>query len=220
MTFLQLQQLVSYYLDDLNFGYFTPTQVKLWLNNAQKEVQKRLLQAGQNYYVECVQTTLVYGQKTYALPDNFKELNRLEIVTQNLGSLNETTTPVLPITLNQVDLTSTLAGVPQFYYIKRNNLVLVPVPNVTYPLRLNYSYAVGDMLNDSDTPDVPEQYHELIALIAAEDGFLKDGRASELLTKRLAEFKLDMDRDAAERNVDVPRRVVETGADSGGGFFW
>lgn len=219
MTFLQLQQLVSYYLDDLNFGYFTQTQVKLWLNLAQKEVQKRLIKAGQNYYLRCSQTTLVVNQQEYELPTDFKKEHRLELIISGTAP-NESKQILLPITLNQQDLIQQGPGESRFYTFKRNRLVIYPAPLTAYVMKLYYSYAVADMVNDSDTPDVPEQYHELIALIAAEDGFIKDGRASDLLNKRMSDFQKQMDSDAQERNQDMPRTVVETGNDSYSGYVW
>lgn len=210
MTFLELKNLFAYYVDDLQFGYFTIPQVNIWLNNAQKEVQKRLLQRGQNYYLKCAQTTLVIYQRAYALPEDFKDLNRLEIIMSGVVP-NETTFPVSPITLNQQDLITTGTGTPTFYYLKKNQIIVTPAPDTALPLNLYYSYRIADMVNDSDVPDIPEDYHELIALIAAEDAFIKDGRASELLVKKMSQFETMMDQDSQERTIDMPRMIVETG---------
>lgn len=219
MNFGQLQALVSYWLDDLQFGYFTQTQVKIWLNNAQKEVQKRLIKAGQNYYVKCVQTTLVPNQADYVIPQDFKKLNRFVVVMSGTPP-NETVNPIMPITLNQQDLVQSNVGTPTFYYMKKNRFTLIPAPEVALPLRLYYSYEVSDMVNDTDVPDVPDSYVELIALLAAQDGFIKDGRVSELLVKKIAEYQVDLDNDAQERLQDLPRSVVETGNDSTYGYYF
>lgn len=217
MTFSDLQNSVAYYLDDLNFGYFTATQVKVWINNAQRAVQKQLIKAGQNYYVRCGQTSLVVNQREYVLPDDFLKLHRLEIVMSG-SSPNETTSVVAPITTNQQDLMTSGTGTPLAYSIRKNRLVLYPAPDAILTMRMQYSYEVTDMTLDSDQPDVPDQYHELIALTAAEDGFIKDGRSSDLLAKKLAEKRAELDSDAAERNQDTPRSVVVT--ESSGGFYF
>lgn len=219
MNFGQLKSLVSYYLDDLNFGYFTETQVGLWINLAQKEVQKRLIKMGQNYYLKCAQTQLVVNQQEYELPTDFKKEHRLEVILSGTPP-NENKQPIVPMTLNQQDLVQQGPGEPRFYTFKRNRLVIYPAPTTAYTMKIYYSYAVSDMVNASDEPDVPEQYHELIALIAAEDGFIKDGRASDLLNKRMKDFEKAMDQDAQERNQDMPRTVVETGTDNYSGFYW
>lgn len=219
MTFRQLKDLVAYWLDDLQFGYFSETQVAVWLNNAQTELQKKLLQAGQNYYTKCVQTTLVVNQRDYSLPQDFKKLHRLEVVVSGT-SPNESLTMLVPITLNQQDLVIQGASTPAAYTILRNKLTVRPAPDTALTMRMTYSYQVEDMALDTDIPDAPEAYHEMIALMAAQDGFIKDGRASELLVKKLSEYQKQLDQDAQERNVDMPRSIVETGDDSTAGFYW
>jgi hypothetical protein len=218
MTFLSLQNQVAYYLDDLNFGYFTTTQVKQWLNNAQKEVQKRLLKAGQNYYSSMVQTTLVVNQREYVLPQDFRKIHRLEVILSGTAP-NEALAPLIPISTNQKDMIGTGTGTPAAYFIRKNRIYLNPAPDSALVLRMFYSYEVGDMSLDTDIPDVPDQYHELLALLAAEDGFLKDGRSSEILQHKLAVYKSDMDSDATERNQDQPRSVIETDSYAGGSIW-
>lgn len=219
MTFLELQNLCAYWLDDLQFGYFTTTQVKTWLNNSHKEVQKRLIKAGQNYYDKKVKTSLVIGQRDYVLPADFKKVNRLEVVTGGT-SPNETYYPLVPITLNQQDLIANMSGQPQAYWFKRNRITIVPAPQADQVLRMDYTYLVSDMNLDSDVPDCPEAYHELIALLATQDGFIKDGRSPELLVKKISEYEKDMDSDANERNQDVVRHVVQTGYSEDGGIIF
>ena len=219
MNFGELKTAVSYYLDDLQFGYFTTTQVSLWLNQAQKELQKRLIKAGQNYYLKCVTTPLVVNQQDYVLPQDFKKEHRLDIIIT--GTMpNIEVQPLQPITTNQQDLILTQPGMPKFYTFRRNRLIIYPVSDTVMTLRLFYSYAVTDMVADTDTPDAPQDYHEFLALLAAEEGFIKDGRASELLQKKLAEYQAQIDRDAQERNQDMSRMIVETGNDVAAGFYW
>lgn len=219
MTFLEMQNLTAYWLDDLSFGYFTSAQVKMWLNNAQKRVQKRLLKAGELYYKTDVQTTLVVNQRQYQLPADFKKLHYLEVVTSGTVP-NEATQPIQPITENQKYLVDSAPGTPAFYTISGSMLLIRPAPDTALTMRMGYSYEVADMVNDSDVADVPESYHELLPLLAAEDGFLKDGRASEILAKKLKEFTVETDQDAQERNQDQPRSILETGNDAGSGFYW
>lgn len=217
-SFLEQQNAVAYILDDLNFGYFTPTQVKYWLNNAQKEVQKRLVKAGQNYYTKQCQTTMVVNQLEYVLPEDFKKEHRLEFVVSGVYP-NESITPLSPITRNQMSLVSTGQGAPEFYYFRKNRIILNRPPDQAYVMKMDYTYLVADMVNDSDQPDVPASYHELVPLLAAQDGYIKDGRVSELLVKKIQDYERDFDSDAQERNQDMPRSIIETGSDNQG-FFW
>lgn len=218
MTRGDIRALVLSWLDDLNAGYFTPDQVNIWINNAQKECQKRLIKAGQNYYTRCVQTTLIVSQRNYAYPSDFKKINRLEIVTSGTNP-NETALPIIPITVMQQDMVQTGTSTPSVYIISKNTFSILPAPDSPLTMRMIYTYEVADMTSDIDIPDVPPAYHELIALLAAQDGFLKDGRASELLIKKIKEYEDDFDADAQERNQDLPRSIVSTGDDNIS-FYW
>lgn len=218
MTLSDLQNRVSYYLDDLQFGYFTLAQVTSWINSGQNELQKRLLKSGNARYNLSVTTPLVVGQNDYVLPSDFKKLQNLEVVLSGTAP-NESTSPIQPITENQKYLVQTGMGTPQFYTFKANRIVLRPAPDTALTMRLVYSYMVQDLVNATDVPDAPLDYHEMIALLAAEDGFIKDGRSSPLLQKKLAAYEAQLDSDAQERNQDQPRSIVETGQSSDS-FYW
>lgn len=219
MQLSDLQSLVSFWLDDLNFGYFTQNQVTLWINNAQHELQKRLLKAGNNRYNITVTTPLVVGQNDYILPADFKKLHNLEVIISGTAP-NESTAPIAPITENQKYLVQTGSGTPAWYTFKSNRLVLRPAPDTALTLRMLYSYMVTDLVNPTDIPDAPDDYHEMIALLACEDGFIKDGRSNALLEKKIAAIQASIDSDAQERNQDQTRAVIETGNNVDNGFFW
>lgn len=210
---------VSYLLDDLQFGYFATLQLTRSLNDAQFEVQKRLLQAGQNFYLDCVQTTMVIGQANYQLPSAFLHSHRLEYITQGLGTANEVTSVVTPITLNQQDVYPFTTGSPAGYFLKKSNLVLTPSPDNTYVLRLYYSYRVAPLVLTSDAFDCPEQYDEWVVILAAVDAFLKDGRDASLLLEKKKYYEELLKQEANNRVQDRPRMIVQTGMDGWGGAF-
>lgn len=221
MTFLQLQNLVLSWLDDLNAGYFTLPQVKVWLNNALRELQKQLIQAGENWYLTCATTSLVANQDCYSLPSDFLKEHRLRVmISGTISSLNTATLQtILPATPMQSNYIQVGPGTPAIYFLKKNCVVLKPVPDTAKTLVLDYSYRVSDMVYDNETPDAPSQYHEYLAVLAACDGFLKDGRdPSPFLEKRNTYLAL-MKQDAKNRNVDVPR-MVRTLADDDYGFIY
>lgn len=210
MTFLELKTLVSMWVDDLQFGYFTQAQVGQFLNNAQREIQKSLVLAGENYYVGCpVTTSTVIGQSDYVLPDDFLKIHRIEI------SLNTTDVTVLePITLNQQDFLNRENSTPECYYIRKNRLILVPPPSQVQTLRMWYSYRVADMVDDAELPDVPEEFQETIAVLATYDCFLKDGRPPEMVLKKKQDYEEKLKQMAVQRQVARPRKVVVTSYDS------
>lgn len=219
MNFGQLKTLVSVWLDDLQFGYFSEAQIGIWLNNAQKECQKLLLQAGQNYYAKQVTTTTVVNQTEYILPTDFFDLHRVSIVSAGSGP-TATQYPLTYITLNQQDLVSNQAGSPQFYNIIRNRLKLFPTPNIAQSMLLTYSYMVEDMTLDSDVPDVPPEYHEFLAVLATIDGFIRDGRDMAPMLMKRAYYENMLKQAAQERNLDSPRQIVVTGDYGYGNYYW
>lgn len=220
MTFLELRQLVSYWADDLQQTYFTPTQINRFLNNAQRETQKLLLGAGNEFYTICKITTCVINQRDYIMPEDFYKLNRIEIIASGTAP-NESVVRLNPITPNQRDLVTYNVGTPNVYYFQKNRIIILPAPDNTYTLRMFYSYKVMDMVLDTDVPDCPEPYQEFIAVLATIDCFLKDGRdASALIEKR--DYYMNMFKaDAAQRNVDESRTVIYTGTYDGyEGNYW
>lgn len=217
VTFLELRQLVSYWTDDLSMTYFTPVQINRFLNNAQKEVQKHMILAGQEYYTKCVVTTLVVNQREYILPSDFHKLARLEVIISGTAP-NENTSRLTPIAPNQIDQVSWDVGTPGVYFFKRNRLVLWPAPQDSLVLRLNYAYNVEDMVLDNDTPDIPEVYHEMIAVLAALDCLYKDGREVAPLVEKRDYYTAMMKKDADQRNVDESRVVIQSGSYDVGGY--
>lgn len=209
MTFLNLKNLLLYAVDDLNGAYFTTVQQNVWINNAQREVQKKLIQANSTYYVRPVQTTMVVDQFDYVLPTDFLKLNRLEVVISGTG-INEVKKRLKPITLNQQDMfLPSQAGVPSFYSIKKDRVTVYPAPDsAVYILRLFYSPLVADMSLDADVPDVPAEYHEYISVVAALDAFVKDDRMPTNLIAKQQFYEKLMMQTADERLQDESRSVV------------
>lgn len=214
MNLAGLQALTLSWLDDPKAGYFTLPQINVWINNAQKEVQKLLLQAAQNYYLKPVQTKLVLNQADYVLPQDFTKLHRLEIVISGVPPF-EQTVPLAPITLNQQDLVPNQTGQPQFYFMKKHRLTLWPTPDTVLILRLYHSPAVVDLVNLTDEPDCPEYYHEFIAVLATIDGLLKDQRDPTPMLAKRTYYENMLKQDAQERSQDAPRSIVMTGEGAG-----
>lgn len=211
MTLSQIETLVWSWLDDPLGGYFTKAQIDVWINNAQKEVQKRLLKAGENYYVEKMSGLTIYGQDTYTLPSDFKSCHKFEIVTSGLGTVNEHRVTLTPVTYNQLDAYPSGPALPLVYNFRRNLVTIRPMPDQAYTMYLHQSYRVTDLVNPNDLPDVPEDYTELIAVLATLDGFMKDQRdASQFVLDKKAEYEKMMNQDAKLRTVSAPRRIVET----------
>ena len=210
MTFQSMQTAVSYIVDDLNFTYFTTAQVQFWLNNAQREVQKKLLQTAGNWYMLPVNTSTVQNQSDYVLPSNFLKVHRCELVLSGTPP-NEVKGPIQFVTPNEIDLLPPGPGTPSCAYVKQNIMSIFPAPDTSgQTLRIYYSYLVADMVNPTDNPDVPYQYEELIPLLASRDAFIKDQRDPAPLDQKIAYYDEMMKKDAEQRDISQGRRIVTT----------
>lgn len=218
MTLSELRTLVWTWLDEPGGGngYFTTTNVDTFINNAARQVQKRLIQSGELWFSKTVQTTLVSGTESYTLPVDFLRLHKAEIIMPGGTFPNQDIRRLQVITPVQRNLMPTGTGTPTAYWINKGYITLVKVPDNAYTLQLLYSYLIEDMTQDAESPDIPEQYHEMIAIYATLDGFLKDQRdPNPVFSQKLAMYDEMMRQDSQERNVDTPRMVVETGIDYG-----
>ncbi len=217
MTLLTLRTLVSQWVDDPQNGYFTVPTLNLFLNNAQREVQKLLIQAEDSYYTKLVTTSTIQNQQDYALPDDMLKLTRLEVVASGSGATADRRL-LQNITINQQGMIGAQTGIPFCYYWQKSRLSLLPVPDQAYPLNLYYDYLVADMVADVDVPDVPQDFQEYIAVLAAFDCFIKDDRIPANISMKKEYYEKLLKQMAEDRDISGPRMVVMTEPDWGGGY--
>ncbi len=219
MTRAEIRTLVLGWLDDPNGTYFTASLINTWINLSQRKVQIKLLQAGENYYMKPVETLTVASQSDYVLPADFFVCHRVEYVASGTG-VNEQRQGLAEITTNQQELISVNLGTPSNYYIKKDRITISPTPDTSNKvLRLYYSPLVQDLSNDADEPDVPEQFHELVAVYAAYNGFIKDDRAPDNLVLLKQDLEKQLTEIAEDRTQDVGRQVVQV-QDFDSGMDW
>lgn len=220
MTRGEIRNLCLYWLDDLQGAYFTSTQMNVFINNAQREVQKQLNQAYQDYYLEVLETITVQGQGDYILPGDFTALRRLELVLSGTGD-NEDKLWLQPITLNQQDLVLNMGtGTPGCYILKQDRFTILPYPDESnLTLRIYYTYRVQDMTTDNDIPDIPQDYHEYIAVLATLDGFVKDDRSNKNIEQKRDDYLKLLKQAAQDRKIDRSRQVIQRDIDYDGSWW-
>lgn len=220
MTRAELKIYIRGITDEIDSLYLTDDLLNTWLNLAQRHVQAKLLQAGQNWYEQVFQTLTVLGQADYVIPTNFRELHRMELVTSGTG-VNEIRCKIYEITNNQQDYIPISLGQPIAYILKKNRFTLSPTPDTSnLVLRIYYSPMTTDMTGDSDEPDVPEEFHEYVAIVAAYNAFIKDDRVPNNLLVKEAKYDEMLKQMADDRTVDAPRSVVVTTDYDGGGMLY
>jgi hypothetical protein len=207
------------WLDDLQGTYFLQSQLTYFANNAQRECQKEMIQAGQAYYMTCSTTNMILSQGAYALPSDFLSVAKLEVIISGFNTTAEISQRILPMTPIEIDSLSVGPATPQGYYLKKNCLVLAPVPDSTYVMRLTYNYRVQDMTSVTQVPDCPLEYHEYLAVLMTLDGLYKDQRDPGPMMAKKEQYKELMRQTAPQRQQDGPRRVVSTLNNDVGFYF-
>lgn len=209
MTRLELQNLVSQWVDDPDKGYFTADIINTFLNNALIEVQKRLILAGENYYIKCVTTPIIANQRDYSLPSDFWGIRRLRVITQGSG-VTAVKVDLDMVTMRQEQAFSR-TGQPEGFYLSKDRLVLVPAPtNSAWVLEMEYAYIIASMTDDADTPDVPTHFQEYIAILAAYNCFIKDDRVPSNLLEKKNWYEDQLDNSADARIQTNTRMIVVT----------
>ena len=106
MNLQQLQNLISYWVDDPNQTYFLPAQTMVFLNNAQQEVNKRLTLTNDSWYRKCGQLYTVQNQECYAPPPDFEKVNHMTVIPPGSSFPNENRFPIVHCTEAEADRVS------------------------------------------------------------------------------------------------------------------
>lgn len=210
MNLGEMKEYIGSLVDDKAYSYFTETELVRFLNQAAREVQKKLIQSGNNWYLKIDSSIpTVVGQQEYSVPTDFLKMNRVELVT-GISTPSESVITLNNMTLNQQDYFTNLNSTPVGYYLRKDKFALVPRPDSVKTLRLWYTYRITDVSGNTQTIDVPEEFHTYLCHLAAIQCFLKDNRDPSLLLGWTKEVEENLKRDAMERTQDRAVSVVVT----------
>lgn len=194
-TYLQLQQEVLEF--QFSESKYRPL-IKRWLNDAQRraviESEIRTQEASQSISTEA-------NVASYSLPSNFSRL----IDFYNSES-HELLTALDP---KDFDVLVASTGRPYAYAALGSSLSLYPTPDAVYSLSLRYWKLPADMVADSDTPEIPVQYHELLVAYAMRKAFLRedDFQAAQQWATVWSEGILKMRGEVQHDTFDGPRQL-------------
>lgn len=214
MTRLELENLVADWLNDPNKTYHTAAKIQTRLQNALQVLQFLLIDAYQDFYTKCASTALVANQERYKVPSDFLKVRLLEVHMSGSGDTADKQ-PITPMDLTQKPLAGR-SGEPTHYFLTKNHIHLRPIPTTVRALEMNYIYRVGEMLTDNSEPDAPEEYHEFLAILASEDGMIKDGADIAALLRKKDEYEKRIGIMAANRKPDGARMITATRDGYGG----
>lgn len=180
MTLQQLIARTRFFIDEPSQQNFLDSDIISALNRGQEEVTKEINHVYQDYFEKQAdlrgdQATpgTVAGTELYALPSDFLYFKRIERTDTGelipaLNDVNEKTsysTALMPLILSGGSLS---------YYVQDTAVGFTPTPATSIPIRLTYVYRLPDMVLTTDTSAIPSEHHDLMAIYAAIECFIKD----------------------------------------------
>jgi hypothetical protein len=181
---------------------------KRWLNQAQRRM---VIESEIRTQEETFGISTTTATATYELPSNYARLIDFSN-TQITGLLEQ----VDPKEWDQLGQPS--SGRPRLYAVLGKNLSLYPTPDTGYPLMLRYWRLPTDMLQPSDTPEVPAQYQELLLAWALKKAYKRenDSAMAQMWEVEWEKGILKMRGEVQSDSFDGPRQVGGTwGGDPG-----
>jgi hypothetical protein len=203
-TYLQLQEEVLTH--QFSEQKYKPL-VSRWLNQAQRQA---VISSEIRLMEEAKTITTSAGVTAYALPTDYQRLIDLFYV-----SAHEL---LVPMDIRDFDALPTSEGRPYGYTVRDANLFLYPTPSEAYEFTLRYWRLPADMVADSDTPEIPVQYHQLLISYAMWKAFLREDDG-QMATTWKAEWEaglLKMRGEVQGDTFDGPRQVGGTWGDAHG----
>jgi hypothetical protein len=149
MNLLQMRtEVLAHGFDPIAFS----SRINAYLNDAQSLVARRV-----DYYIDETQFDFspVVGTAKYALPTNFGRVRSLRDTSRQME--------MQAVGLRQIDRSSLANGAPMYYALDGANMHLYPTPdNLTYTMELRYWMLPVALVNDTDTPTLPADWHHLL----------------------------------------------------------
>lgn len=112
------------------------------------------------------------GFRSYDLPTGFESIRSLSIsdLTTNLSTKLVLMTTDVYETRFDSDVDN--YGFPTNYFREGDCIKLWPTPDNIYTITLRYNKPLEDLINESDTPNMPQNWHEIVELGAIWRGFI------------------------------------------------
>jgi hypothetical protein len=143
----------------------------------------------------------VAGTGTYAWPSDLGRIRYLRNV--------DDATTLLAVRLREVDESPISTGKPFKYATDASSLALYPTPDGVYNLSLRYWALPPLLVNDTDVPAIPEDYHDLLIFYALQRLYAKveDVEMSSYWAQQWASGLADMKVDVKFPSGDGPRQI-------------
>lgn len=205
----QLRARVRFFIDEPVQQNFTDADINIALNIAQLQVQLEIVQANEDYFIDPNPTVinLVPGVERYALEADVLSVKRVED--------GQTGLDILPLDINEkvapgTGLPGLVSAVPGNWYLLGNTIGFTPPPSMSATVRYWYTPVLPDLTEDSHLSQIPRPYHDMIAVRAALDSFIKDEADVTNLRGLYAEYADRLKRTIMNRQNMAPKHVRRT----------
>lgn len=135
-------------------GLFT-SRINQYLNDAQNLVARRMDYYGSEASYDFSTTP---GQGLYPWPTGLARLRSLRDTSRQIE--------MEAVGLRTIDRSATFNGVPSVYAISGANVLLYPTPDNIYPMELRYWQMPPVLVNDTDVPSLPVDWHHVLWVYA------------------------------------------------------
>lgn len=186
----------------LNHGFdpvqFGSARVNQYLNDGYRLICRRV-----DYYVEEATSdfTTTVGTSAYPWPTNLARLRSLRLpdFSQELEA----------VSLRDIDRSTNTSGQPSYYALDGGNVHVYPSPDGVYNLELRYWAMPTELVNDADTPNLPDDWHHLLWVYACAIAFEAedDSGTSQYFMQRFATELAEFAADAKFPSTDYPTQV-------------
>jgi len=199
---------------DNSSSFFEDTEMLGWYNWAQLEVQNKLVQTFENWFVTNTGITIVAGTDSYPLPSGCLKVVRVEDITDTAAPVE-----ILPMTFNDKDkhLSSLHINISgdsdiEYYAIYGGRFIFRPIPSSggINKIRVYYSRRVEAIIDASSCSTIPDEYHELLVWSVVENGLIKQEATAEAMNVVLGRrnrLVADLVTTAEDRQVQRSRQV-------------
>lgn len=134
---------------------FPNSRLNQFLNDGLFELCRRV-----SYYQDeaSYDFTTVSGTATYALPTGFAKIRELR--NTQLPQILQA------VLLRDIDQSVTSSGPPAYYALDGLSARVYPTPDGPYSMEMRYWAVPAKLVQDTDVPSLPEDYHNLLWMYA------------------------------------------------------
>lgn len=143
------------------------------------DAQRRIVARNDSLLEKTATANSVAGQQEYTLPTDllkFKSMSYKGTAGVSYQIMQGMTLNELNLYIDGWDANTSSMGIPIIYAIHAGKFLVYPIPQdaITSAFKIYYCRKPADVVNDGDTLDLPELYHDTIVDLVLQDAYEMD----------------------------------------------